>query len=146
MRCEEIMKKDVECVGPSDTVQTAAQKMRDVEIGFLPVCDESKNVLGVLTDRDITIRLVASDSQASSTSVESLMSRELVACRPEDDIEKVHELMSQHKKSRICCVDDDGKLVGVISLSDIAQCAEAGRASETLKQVASREAAASAFV
>lgn len=144
MRCEEIMKSEVQCLGPSDTVQKAAKVMRDSGIGFMPVCDESKNVLGVLTDRDITIRSVADDKSASSTQVESVMSRELVACRPEDDIETAQQLMAENKKSRICCVDDDGKLVGVISLSDIAQCEEAGRASETLKHVSSREA--SAFV
>lgn len=142
MRCEEIMKTKVECVGPSDTVQSAAKKMRDCEIGFMPVCDESKHVLGVLTDRDITIRMVAEDARASSTPVESIMSRELVACRQEDSIEKAQQLMAENKKSRICCVDDDGKLVGVISLSDIAQHEEPGRASETLKHVSSREAPA----
>lgn len=145
MRCEEIMKKQVSCVGPSDNVKAAAQKMRDNELGFLPVCDDSKNVLGVITDRDITIRLVASDESASSTKVDSIMSKELVACRPEDDIDTAQKLMKEHKKSRIMCVDDDGKLVGVISLSDIAQCEEPGRASETLKHVSSREASAPAF-
>lgn len=143
MRCEEIMKREVECLNPSDTVQSAAQKMRDCGIGFLPVCDDSKNVLGVLTDRDITVRLVAGDSSASSTQVDKIMSQELVACRPSDDIEDAQKLMSEHKKSRICCVDDSGKLVGVISLSDIAQC-EHELASKTLKQVSSREAAAPA--
>lgn len=145
MRCEEIMKEKVECVRPSDTVQAAAQKMRDCGIGFLPVCDESMHVLGVVTDRDITIRAVAENHQAGSTQVESVMSKELVACKKDDSIEKAQELMSQHQKSRICCVDDDGKLVGVISLSDIAQCETAEKASETLKQVSSRESAPSAF-
>jgi len=145
MRCEEIMKKKVECVRPSDTVQAAAQKMRDCGIGFLPVCDESMHVLGVVTDRDITIRSVAENHQAGSTQVESVMSKELVACKKDDDIEKAQQLMAQHQKSRICCVDDDGKLVGVISLSDIAQCETAEKASETLKQVSSREATTQAF-
>jgi len=145
MRCEEIMKKKVEYVRPSDTVQTAAQKMRDCGVGFLPVCDESQHVLGVVTDRDITIRAVADNHQASSTNVEAIMSKELVSCKKDDDISKAQELMAQHQKSRICCVDDDGKLIGVISLSDIAQYETAEKASETLKQVASRESAPQAF-
>lgn len=145
MRCEEIMKEKVECARPSDTVQAAAQKMRDCGIGFLPVCDESMHVLGVVTDRDITIRAVAENQQPGSTQVESVMSKELVACKKDDDIEKAQQLMAQHQKSRICCVDDEGKLVGVISLSDIAQCETAEKASETLKHVSSREATTSAF-
>ncbi|HZA49460.1 MAG TPA: CBS domain-containing protein, partial [Myxococcaceae bacterium] len=59
MRCEEIMKKDVECVSPQDTVQAAAKRMRDENIGFLPVCDQSKKVQGTVTDRDLAIRVLA---------------------------------------------------------------------------------------
>jgi len=71
------------------------------------------------------------------------MTREVVACRPQDDITKAQKLMSQHRKSRMICVDDAGKLAGVISLSDIAQ-HQAGDAAETLKNVTTREAAPSA--
>ena len=59
MRCREIMKSDVECVEPRATVQDAARRMRDEEIGFLPVCDDSMKVLGTVTDRDLTIRVLA---------------------------------------------------------------------------------------
>lgn len=142
MRCEQIMKTNIEHLSPSDTVQTAAQKMRDREIGFLPVCDEQGHVLGVLTDRDITIRMVAEDERASNVKVDSIMSKELVACQKEHSLRDAQKLMIENQKSRICCIDDDGKLVGVISLSDIAQHEEPGHASETLKHVSSREVAA----
>ncbi|HZA13106.1 MAG TPA: CBS domain-containing protein, partial [Myxococcaceae bacterium] len=139
MRCEEIMKTDVECVSPQDTAQAAAKRMRDENIGFLPVCDQSKKVQGTITDRDLTIRLLA-DGRPATTQVKDVMTREVVAIRPQDDLRKAEELMSKNHKSRIMCVDEGGRLVGVISLSDIAQREEAGRAAQTLRNVSEREA------
>ena len=139
MRCEEIMKKDVECVSPQDTAQAAAKRMRDENIGFLPVCDQSKKVQGTITDRDLTIRLLA-DGRPATTQVKDVMTREVVAIRPQDDLRKAEELMSKNHKSRIMCVDEGGRLVGVISLSDIAQREEAGRAAQALRNVSEREA------
>src|SRR5438094_69530 len=122
MRCEEIMKSDVECVSAIDHVQAAARKMRDAGVGFLPVCDRDRKVLGTLTDRDIAIRLVAEDL-APDTAVQTIMTKEAVSCRPSDALEEATRLMREHHKSRILCCDDDGRLLGVISLSDIAQIA-----------------------
>jgi CBS domain-containing protein len=138
MRCEEIMKKEVECLSPKNTIEEAAVRMRDKNVGFLPVCDPSKKVLGTLTDRDIVIRCIAT-KKPTNTPVEAVMTREVIACRPQDDIQRAEQLMAQHAKSRIMCLDDTGKLVGVISLSDIAQFEDAARAVETLRQVSERE-------
>jgi CBS domain-containing protein len=138
MRCEEIMKRDIERVSPRDTVEDAACRMRDENVGFLPVCDQSKKVLGTLTDRDIAVRLVAG-KKPGSTLVEDIMTREVIACRPQDDIRKAEKLMADHHKSRIMCIDDAGSLIGIISLSDIAQHESGARASETLRQVSERE-------
>jgi len=140
MRLQEIMKKDVECVSPQDTVQAAARRMRDENIGFLPVCDQSRKVLGTVTDRDLAIRVLANGSPAN-TRVEEVMTHEVVSCRPEDDLRKVEELMAKNHKSRIVCLDNNERLAGVISLSDIAQ-ADIGQASQTLRQVSEREARA----
>lgn len=136
MKCEDIMKKNFKCVSPRDSIEDAAKRMRDEGIGFLPVCDQSKKALGTITDRDIAIRIVAEGKQASSF-VEDAMTRQVVACKPGDDLSKAQQLMAQHKVSRLMCIDDSGELCGVISLSDIAQ--KTG-ASDTLKQVSEREA------
>lgn len=137
-RCQEIMKRDIECLSPSDSASEAARKMRDRNIGFLPVCDQSMRVLGTVTDRDIAIRLVA-EELTPGTEVEWLMTRQIVACHPRDDIEEAEELMGQHRKSRIMCVDDDGTLVGIISLSDIAKFDSSRAATMTLRRVSERE-------
>jgi CBS domain-containing protein len=138
MLCEEIMKRDIECLDQKDTVQTAARKMREVKVGFLPICDPAKKVLGTLTDRDIAIRVVA-DGKPGTTVVSEVMTREVVACKQKDDIRKAEQLMGKHQKSRILVIDDGSKLIGVISLSDLAQQDGSG-ASKTLKEVSEREA------
>ena len=139
MRCEEIMKRDVECVGPQDTARDAALKMRDSNVGFLPVCDESRRVLGTLTDRDLAIRLIASN-RSPSTAISDLMTREVVFCRPIDDLHRAEQLMAQNHKSRILCCDDGGRLVGIISLSDVAQHEEDRELADTVRHVTEREA------
>src|SRR5262245_29358233 len=138
MLCEELMKTDPECASPVDTIEDAARLMRDANVGFLPVCDESKRVLGTITDRDIAIRAVA-DALPGSTPVEEVMTDEVVACSPKEEVEAALELMGENRKSRIICLDGDGRLAGVISLSDIAQLGEVG-ASDALRQVSGREA------
>jgi CBS domain-containing protein len=141
MRCEEVMKKDVECLSPPDTVQAAARRMREANVGFLPACDRSKKVLGVVTDRDLAIRVLA-EGKPAGTRVEDVMTHEVIACRPEDDLRKAEELMMKNHVSRMLCVDAEGHLVGVISLSDIAQREESGRAAKTMRGVSEREASA----
>ena len=139
MRCEEIMKREVEYVQPTDPVQVAARRMRDANVGFLPVCDSSRKVLGAITDRDIALRIVA-DGRPPTTAIGDVMTREVVACAPGDDMRRAEELMGKQHKSRMIVADEDWRLLGVISLSDIAQVEDASRASQTMKQVTEREA------
>ena len=139
MRCEEIMKTNVECVSRDATVVDAARRMRASNIGFLPVCDEAGKVLGTLTDRDLAIRVIA-DERDPETPVSDVMTREVVACSPGDDLERAEELLGAYQKSRIMCIDAEGHLSGVISLSDIAQYDESENASRTLREVSEREA------
>jgi CBS domain-containing protein len=139
MLCSEIMKQSIQCLAPNETAVTAAQKMRDQNVGFLPICDASMKVLGTLTDRDIAVRLVA-DRRPLRTQVWELMTHDVVACMPHDDIATAEELMGEHQKSRIMCLDEDGRLLGVISLSDIAKCERGARAAATMRMISSREA------
>jgi CBS domain-containing protein len=137
-RCLQIMKRDVECLSSGDSVQSAAARMRDQNIGFLPVCSETDEVLGTITDRDIAIRVVA-EQLSPRTRAEEVMTPEVIACRPQDEVELAQELMAQYRKSRIMCIDDEGRLAGVISLSDIADHVGDG-AARTLSAVSRREA------
>ncbi|HZF25351.1 MAG TPA: CBS domain-containing protein [Steroidobacteraceae bacterium] len=139
MICAVLMKTSIESVTPEESVVSAARLMRDGNIGFLPVCEEySGRVLGTLTDRDIAMRLVA-ERRPLWTRVEELMTRDVIACSPDDEIDAAEDLMAENQVSRVMCIDDDEQLVGVISLSDVAQM-DGTHAARTLEQVSAREA------
>jgi CBS domain-containing protein len=139
MRCDQIMKKNPECVTPDETALVAARKMRSSHIGFLPVCElASGKVAGTLTDRDLCIRVCAEDKKGSETKISEVMTREVITCRPEQDVSEAAELMAENHKSRIMVVDGAGKLVGVISLSDIATY-DSSVATRTMREVSERE-------
>ncbi len=138
MRCEQLMKTDIAFVRPSDDVRHAAGLMKSRHVGFLPVCSDERKVLGVITDRDIAVRCVAED-KPSTTAVRDVMTREIVACRPEDDIEVAELAMRRHQRSRILCLGKHQWLHGVISLSDLAR-AKAEGVDAVLEHIAAREA------
>jgi len=137
MLCRDIMETDVECVSARTPIKEVARKMRDRNVGFAPVCDENWRVLGTITDRDIAIRMVA-EELSPNTPVDALMTHEVIACQPEDDLDYARDLMAEAHKSRIMCIGSDGRIAGVISLSDIAQIDDSSGAA-TLRRVARRE-------
>jgi CBS domain-containing protein len=120
MKSSELMKHDVESCGPNDAVVDVARRMRERDIGFIPVCDAAGKPVGTITDRDLAIRVIAEQRDPRTTRAQDIMTRETVTCRPDDDLTQAERLMSQHQKSRILCVEPSGKLTGVISLADIA--------------------------
>jgi CBS domain-containing protein len=124
MLCREIMKGDVPSATTKSTVTEAAVLMREEETGFLPVCDQGKHVVGTLTDRDIVIRVVAA-GESLDQAVESFMTRGVVACRSDEEVDVAQDLMTELQVSRIVCLSENGLLEGVISLSDIAQAGDA---------------------
>ena len=141
MLCRDLMKTDVRCVTPETTIAVAAALMRDEQAGFLPICDTAGNVLGTITDRDIAIRVVA-EYEPPDRPVDLFMTRDVIACQSGESLDTAQEAMAEFQVSRILCVDENGLLEGVISLSDIAQVAGDGAASATLRNVSAREARA----
>jgi len=140
MKCKDVMRKAVHFAVPDLSIQSAALLMADTDVGFLPVCDDGLHVWGVITDRDIVVRVCAMGCAPATTLVKDAMTREVLACRPDDSLDRAEELMEQNRKSRILVTDEQAKLLGVISLSDIALVERPGRAGKTLRRVASREA------
>jgi CBS domain-containing protein len=134
------MTKEVVSAAPTENVASVADKMRDRALGLVPVCDEVGRALGTITDRDLAIRVLSERRDPSRTRAEEVMSRDLVTCRPDDLVSVAERLMARHKKSRILCTEVSGRLVGVISLSDLAEHADATRATQVLREIAHREA------
>lgn len=139
MRCDELMKTGVVCVSATDTIQQAARLMREKGVGFLPVCDAGGKPLGAVTDRDLVVRGCADDLVPSRSQVGEVMTREVVACKATEPLSTAEQLMGGLRKSRVMCLDDEGRLAGIISLSDIAACESDGRAARTMRAVVARE-------
>ena len=134
MRISEVMTPNPRTVKAGDSLQAVAQVMRDEDAGVVPVLGDDGRVMGVVTDRDIVIRAVADgDFQAK---VSDICSDDIVTCSPEMSTADAAELMSEHQVRRIPVVDQDEKLVGIVSLGDLA--VKEGRDSrmgETLEQI-----------
>ncbi|HSD19323.1 MAG TPA: CBS domain-containing protein [Anaeromyxobacter sp.] len=139
MQCQDLMKSEVESFRESDPVLAIARRMREVNIGFVPICDRDGHPVGALTDRDLALRVCGEDRRASETRAAAVMTREIITCRDTDPIEAAEQLMARYRKSRMMIVDEDGRLVGVISLSDVVEEEDDRRAAETMRQVSERE-------
>ena len=131
MTVGEVMTSPVEVVHPSDTVRTAAEKMRALNVGSIPVCEEDRP-LGVITDRDIVVRALALGHDPDTSSVSEVMSDVVQSCTPDTRIEDAAQTMKEHQIRRLVVVDDEQALVGIVSLGDLAQAASDHLAGETL--------------
>jgi CBS domain-containing protein len=119
MKVYDIMSSDVQLITPDDTIQAAAQKMAEADVGFLPVGENDK-LVGMVTDRDIALRAVARGKNPASTRVREIMTDKVLYCLEDEDVEEAADTMSNLKIRRLPIVDDDKRLVGVLSLGDIA--------------------------
>jgi CBS domain-containing protein len=119
VKIAELMTQDVEAAQPDDTLETAARMMADLDVGVLPVCD-GKRLVGMLTDRDITVRGIAEGLDAGRAAVREIMSTELRFCREEDDVESVARQMAEWQVRRVPVLDAGGELIGIVSLGDMA--------------------------
>ena len=120
--CSEVMTKDPVCCLPEDSAAKAAQLMKDENIGSIPVIEneQSRRLVGIVTDRDLALTIVAEGRDAKSTPVEAVMTHTLVTCRVDDDVEKALGAMAEHQLRRIPVVDNDNKIVGIIAQADVA--------------------------
>lgn len=139
MRCADLMKHRVAWVAPDASASEAARAMRDGCFGMLPVCGPDGRLLGVVTDRDLTIKVCAEGLDAAETQVSSIMSGDVLVCRPEEDLEHAESLMAARRKSRILVVDEGDRLLGIISLTDLAQREEPLRLARLVRDISARE-------
>jgi CBS domain-containing protein len=139
VHCREIMRSRVGGIPPQATIQEAAEKMRLEQVGFLPVLSADGHLLGVITDRDIALRICASNRSAAETTVQEVMSTDLVTCDPEATAERVEELMSARNVSRVVVTDAEARFLGVVTLADLAQCEEPIRLARLVRQLYTRE-------
>ncbi len=115
----EVMTRDVEVIGPEESLQRAAQMMDELNVGSLPVC-EGKRLVGMITDRDITVRATAAGLDPAETLVGDVMTECTRCCTEAQSTEQVMEQMGHSQIRRVPVVDDDGAVIGIVSLGDLA--------------------------
>ena len=135
MKLSEIMTRDVAVLQPDDSLQFAAKKMRDRNIGFLPVCD-GETLIGVLSDRDITIRALAEGMDVNVMLGRDVMTTPAIYCFEDQDISDAAKIMEENQIRRLVILTrEDKRLAGVISLGDLARNETADRSGQVLQKV-----------
>jgi CBS domain-containing protein len=119
MLCSEIMKHQVHTATIDTSAQHAARLMSDNRIGFLPVCDVNRRPVGVVTDRDLALRVCGGNLPSDSTFLGAIMSHSPLSCRDDTSVERAEELMLRRKSRCILLLDEHGRLVGLITLADV---------------------------
>lgn len=122
MTCQEVMTVEPVCCVPDDRVTEVARVMRAQDVGSVPVVDDLANrrLIGMVTDRDLAIRVIAEGRDADDTSVRDVMSMNPVACQATDVYQEALRAMGEHQLRRIPVIDGDGRLAGIIAQADVA--------------------------
>jgi CBS domain-containing protein len=128
------MTKDVTIIREDETIRDAAERLAKDDIGVLPICDENKQIRGVLTDRDIVVHVIARGKDPGSTRAGELEQGEIITLRPDDSIEHAVDLMAQYRVRRLPVVQD-GRVLGMVSQADVAKSVAPEQAGRMLTQI-----------
>lgn len=142
-KCNEVMTKEPVCCLPGDTAAKVAQLMQRDNLGSIPVIenDQTQKLVGILTDRDLVLKVIAKGQDAKTTKVEAIMTRQMVTCQAEDDVQKAVDAMAKHQLRRILIVDNDHKIVGIIAQADIAtRVNQPAKTAEMVKEISQANA------
>lgn len=119
MRIKDVMKIDVAFCTTEDSLRQAAETMLRRDCGIVPIVDEERRVVGMLTDRDLCLAVVARNRKASDVKTAELIKSQPIVCSPDDKIENALRKMHKHQIKRLAAVGEDGELVGILSVTDI---------------------------
>jgi len=135
MQVRDVMTKGAECVRPSNSLQEAAQRMKTLGVGPLPVCDNDL-LVGLITDRDIVVRAVAEACDPRTTTVQNVMTPDVLYCFEDQDVQEAAQLMCEQQVRRLVVLNRDKRLVGIVSLGDLAvETGDEKLVGKTLEQV-----------
>lgn len=142
-KCKKVMTKDAICCLSNDTVIQAAELMKSGNVGSIPVIDneQGQKLVGIVTDRDLVLKVIAIGLDPKSTKVEAVMTHKVITCRAGADLKKALEAMTKHQLRRIPVVDRDNKILGIISQADVATRSNHPRKTAAMVKEISRSAA-----
>lgn len=122
--CKDVMTANPTCCTPDETVVRIAKLMKTENVGSIPICEDrgTRQLVGIITDRDLAIRVIAAAKDPNSVKAKDAMTREPITCRPEDDLQIALDTMENHQIRRMPVTNSNGQLVGIIAQADIARC------------------------
>jgi CBS domain-containing protein len=137
MKISDIMTPNPECVTPDDNLVEAAKIMEKLDVGFIPVVEsrDTRKAIGVLTDRDIAIRAVAQGRDPNEVTVKDVMTEDLVCLGEDEHTDRAHELMEENQLHRVLVCDEQGSVIGVVAMADIARAVDEQRIGHTTKSI-----------
>jgi len=133
MKVRDLMTSDPSTVAPDDVIARAATLMREEDCGSIPVVKDAK-LVGIVTDRDITVRGVAAGKDPKTTKVSEVMSADPITVEPDTDAAEASRVMAQHQVRRLPVVED-GRLLGIVVTAQLARRESAGKMGETIKEI-----------
>jgi len=120
MQVKDVMTQGVQCVSPGASIAQAAEKMKQLNVGSLPICGDDDRLAGMITDRDITVRATAEGFQPNVTCVRDVMTPGIIYCYEDQEVAEAAHLMEDHQIRRLAVLNRDKRLVGIVSLGDVA--------------------------
>jgi CBS domain-containing protein len=131
----ELMTESPRTVPPDASAVDAAKVMQNEDAGVVPIVEDDGRLIGVVTDRDIALRVVAEGREPDSTKVAEIASQNLATVDPQQDIDEALRLMAEHQVRRLPVVEEDGRLVGILAQADVARHLDASRTGEVVEQI-----------
>ena len=119
MKVKDCMCHEVTYLTPESTVKDCAKLMCNNHIGCIPVCDASKKIVGLVTDRDVILRTIACDKDVSNTPISDIMTCKVCCCGPDEEINEAEKKMSDEQIRRLPVVDENNQIIGIITLGDL---------------------------
>jgi len=137
-RCSDFMTQDPVCCASGESVERAAQLMQAEDVGSIPIIDDShsRKLIGILTDRDIALRIVAESRDAGQTTVREVMTKTPISCNMDDELQRALDTMAYSQVRRVPIVDSQNRVVGIIAQGDVAtRVGQPEKTAEILKQI-----------
>jgi len=130
----DVMTSDCECIGENETVQDAAKKLKELNVGSMPICGEDDRLKGMLTDRDIVVKVIAEGQDPGATTAGQLGEGKPVTIGADDSIDEALRTMAEHKVRRLPVIDGH-QLVGIVAQADIARNVEEHQVGDLVESI-----------
>jgi CBS domain-containing protein len=134
MQAKDLMTRSVECISPRTGIHDAAERMKLLDVGFLPVC-ENDRLIGTITDRDIVLRLVAEGKDVTGSKAIDIMTKDVFWCYEDQTAAEISDFMAQKEIRRVLILNRNKRLVGVLSIGDLAKRGEEQKAGKAIKEI-----------